>query len=499
MARSSLIRPRAAAVAGPTGTCKCSSSSPRSSLRTSDDTTAISRSPPNHVRKLSAVIVCFLLSAMWISPAQSLPNDDIADTLHDAPQFPPHHPCNCYERPPDSQFRGKGARIAYLIEAHNQRTIDDTVHLFRSIRYPGNIILLHIDTKFPMSSYRNSTLAAEIEHCKCGADVLVESKFSPQWGKWDMNDPTHQAMDLLTFDPRFRTKWDVFMNLSGDTLPVLTPDRMAELFDPRVGPLRGINFVTSAACETGLHPTSVWEFPDGWHKKTHYTHDIDGEYVGASILDYVDDDGIERSQKMDTYFGSQWMSLQPDFVAWLAKSLRRDDSLPSVYREEFLDTDRLMSDETFVSTLLMHTAPFNETLPRLLSRGNVARLPKIYSTRYERMDEHYPTAFGLYPTDQRYDVPESSLADRPRVWGPYFLGVYDLANIIDSGALFIRKVSVTVDPNIVRLLPVRDWSDLPYIGWPDEIMITEKPSWEKKKAELIKKYKEKKRKQTEKK
>ena len=193
------------------------------------------------------------------------------------------------------------------------------------------------------------------------------------------------------------------------------------------------------------------------------------------------------------------MSLQPDFVAWLAKSLRRDDSLPSVYREEFLDTDRLMSDETFVSTLLMHTAPFNETLPRLLSRGNVARLPKIYSTRYERMDEHYPTAFGLYPTDQRYDVPESSLADRPRVWGPYFLGVYDLANIIDSGALFIRKVSVTVDPNIVRLLPVRDWSDLPYIGWPDEIMITEKPSWEKKKAELIKKYKEKKRKQMEKK
>ena len=114
------------------------------------------------------------------------------------------------------------------------------------------------------------------------------------------------------------------------------------------------------------------------------------------------------------------------------------------------------------------------------------------------MDEHYPTAFGLYPTDQRYDVPESSLADRPRVWGPYFLGVYDLANIIDSGALFIRKVSVTVDPNIVRLLPVRDWSDLPYIGWPDEIMITEKPSWEKKKAELIKKYKEeKKRKQME--
>ena len=428
-----------------------------------------------------------LLTLLRISLSQSTTNtEDIADTLHEAPKFPPHSPCDCYEQPADSQFRGKGARIAYLIEAHNQRTIDDTVHLFRSIRYPGNIVLIHIDTKFPMSSYEQSTLAAEIEHCKCGSDVLVESKFSPNWGKWDMNDPTHHAMDLLTFDKRFKGNWDVFMNLSGDTMPVLTPDRMAELFDPLVGPLRGINFVTAAACETGLHPTSVWEFPSEWHKRAHYTHDIDGEYVGASILDYVDDEGNERSQKMDTYFGSQWMSLQPDFVEWLAKSLKREDSLPSVYRDEFLDTDRLMSDETFVSTLLMHMAPFNETLPKLLSRGNVASFPKIYATRYERMDEHYPTAFGLYPEDQRYDVPESSLADKPRVWGPYFLGVYDLAKIIDSGALFIRKVSMTVDPNIVRLLPVRDWSELPYIGWPDEIKITDKPNWEKKKAELIK-------------
>ena len=113
------------------------------------------------------------------------------------------------------------------------------------------------------------------------------------------------------------------------------------------------------------------------------------------------------------------------------------------------------------------------------------------ASRYERMDEHYPTAFGLYPKDQRYDVPESSLADRPRIWGPYFLGIYDLAKIIDSGALFVRKVSVTVDPNIVRLLPVRDWSELPYIEWPNECKLTEKPDWNKKKAELMKKYKEK--------
>jgi hypothetical protein len=95
------------------------------------------------------------------------------------------------------------------------------------------------------------------------------------------------------------------------------------------------------------------------------------------------------------------------------------------------------------------------------------------------MDEHMPTAFGNLPTEQRYEVPESSLADNPKVWGPYFLGVYDLSNIKESGALFIRKVSVYVDRNIVDLLPVQDMNDLPSIQWPEELKISPSPNWEK--------------------
>jgi hypothetical protein len=61
--------------------------------------------------------------------------------------------------------------------------------------------------------------------------------------------------------------------------------------------------------------------------------------------------------------------------------------------------------------------------------------------------------------------------------------VYDFGDIKESGALFVRKVSWTVDDNLVRLLPVvvnsnnssssRDfevddeWDMLPDIRWPE--------------------------------
>jgi hypothetical protein len=40
--------------------------------------------------------------------------------------------------------------------------------------------------------------------------------------------------------------------------------------------------------------------------------------------------------------------------------------------------------------------------------------------RYERMDEHMPTAFGDFATQQRYRVPDSQEIQEPRPWGPYF-------------------------------------------------------------------------------
>jgi hypothetical protein len=61
--------------------------------------------------------------------------------------------------------------------------------------------------------------------------------------------------------------------------------------------------------------------------------------------------------------------------------------------------------------------------------------------------------------------------------GPYYLGVYDLASIKDSGALFIRKVAEEIDSNIFKILPVNDRDEIPHIEWPKEVKVSEKIDW----------------------
>lgn len=267
---------------------------------------------------------------------------------------------------------------------------------------------------------------------------LVESVHDSQWGEWSMNDPTHWGMSQLVSNPRFEGKWDVFINLSGDSMPVFTPRIISQIFDPRTGPLRHKNFVTSSSCETGLIPTNVYWFPKGWHKREHYTSNS----IQGTAINYIDELGDNKTVTMTTYFGSQWMALQPEFVHYIVEGLSRKNSLPSLYKKELIKTEKLMTDETFMPSILMNLSPFNETIPELLDDGSLKALPKMRSIRYERMDEHCPTSQGYFPQNQRYEVPESSRAEQPKTWGPYFLGIYDLANIKRSGALFIRKVCI---------------------------------------------------------
>jgi Core-2/I-Branching enzyme len=304
-----------------------------------------------------------------------------------------------------------GARIFYLIGIHNQRTLDDALYLFRGIRDPRNTILIHFDAKFGMEAYHNSSLHKEINACPCGSHVEVASIHDCSWGTWTMNLPTLWSMRKAVLE--YAGKWDVFINLSGDTLPVYTPDKIAELF---AGPLRGTNFVTSSACETGLRPTPMTAFPKGWHKRSHYSHQP------AENLEYIDDNGVmHRNVSVEVYFGSQWMSLTPKWCEFLIHQLERPNSLPSRFRDWLIDTHKLMADETFFPSMMMLFAP--ETIPNItedffLDRHDVV----MYAIRYERMDEHVPSSSGWFPSEQRYEVPKSTGIEQPRVWGPYYLG-----------------------------------------------------------------------------
>lgn len=300
--------------------------------------------------------------------------------------------CGCYHRSGvlrnDNEHNNENenvdnqeeARIAYLVTVHNRRTVDDALPLFRSIRYPRNIIMIHMDTKMDPAIFENSALARETQDCHCGARVHVDSVHSAEWSTWSMNDPTFWGMEIAL--TKFRNEWDVFVNLSGDTMPVFTPNVIARQFG---GPLRGINFVTSSSCETGFAPTNVYVFPKWWHKRGHYTTNPDGDPIVEHVLH--DDDGgggpsKQEKTRLVIHFGSQWMALQPSFVEYLVTSLRRPDSLPSRFRDELIRTQRLMTDETFIPTLLMHVHPFNETLPVISDEdGSLLSQPNMMTLR----------------------------------------------------------------------------------------------------------------------
>lgn len=298
-----------------------------------------------------------------------------------------------------------------------------------------------------------------------------------------MNLPTIWSMTELITNKRFDGFWDVYMNLSADTLAVYTPQVLSDYFDPKSDPnnrrglLHSINFVTSSSCATGLVPTSVDSFPSSWHKRKHYG--AHGDFDTA----YVDEFGEEKNGKLTIHFGSQWMILTTDFVRYIALALQREDSLATVFKKELIYRKVLMTDETFIPTILANHPDFSQTLPKLrkdksLALGQHSEL-HVTSIRYERMDENMPDAFLNVVHDQRYDVPDSliEVLDVPRKWGPYYLGVYDLGNIKESGALFIRKVSKLADPNLFHLFPVSHSEQIPDIRWPTEVKISDKIDW----------------------
>ena len=367
------------------------------------------------------------------------------------------------------EAKEEGARIFYLILIHNERTQNDALHLFRAIRDPRNVIFIHYDTAAEyLMQDEDHALFQEMETCACGAKIRIESVYSVEWSKWSMNLPTLYGLQVAAED--YTDQWDVFINLSGDTLPVYTTDVMAELLEQ----LSSYNFVTSRSCETDLLPTSVYHFPRFWHKRRHYTGD---ERDSDPVLSVNADTNIT----VKIHFGSQWVILQHDFVRWLVQELHNDLSWPSQLRDYLQASGKLMTDETFIPSVLMHAPQFADTLPvaPLVVRNATTTTHTIYHVRYERMDEHYPSAFGVFAEEQHYQVPDSLLdvLDQPRVWGPYFLGTYDLGGLKLSGALFARKISALIDPNLVRLLPVDHIQEIPDIRWPHEVSVTAKPDW----------------------
>jgi len=203
----------------------------------------------------------------------------------------------------------------------------------------------------------HTILDEEVASCPCGSVIRRESVHSVEWSKWSMNLPTLWGMELAVTE--YSGAWDVFINLSGDTLPVYKPHVLAERLQQFP-----YNFVTSRSCETGLFPTPVYDFPKIWHKRRHYTND-ESESAPSFL------DGPTGEQVVVTvHFGSQWLVLQHGFVEWIVSQRRDSTSWVSQFGVHLEQANKLMTDETYIPTLLMH-APERFALPNVTSSGKL--------------------------------------------------------------------------------------------------------------------------------
>lgn len=317
---------------------------------------------------------------------------------------------------------------------HDENTLLLTSKLMAAIYDSENWYLVHVDSKY--ASVRSDLLESMLA---LGPNVDWGQVFDVRWARWSMIEPTLWAMVRLLPKP-----WEVFINLSGDSWPVLQPISLRRW----LAATAPHNLVTSGpSCPTGLRPTARSEFGDGWHKKQAYPQPM-----------------VEGTD-LEAYYGSQWMVLRRDFVEFLVRQLELKDTMASKLRDWFVGgwvevegvglVKPHIPDETFFPSLLAYHN-FSLPDPVLVLRSGLV----VSAAFYIRMDEHYPWSSSR----QHYTSTDLDRKERP--WGPYYLGVYDLADIRASGAIFIRKTSPQVDANIYDILPVNAHADVPPITWP---------------------------------
>mmetsp|Transcript_34954 Transcript_34954/g.71326 ORF Transcript_34954/g.71326 Transcript_34954/m.71326 type:complete len:464 (+) Transcript_34954:106-1497(+) len=340
-------------------------------------------------------------------------------------------------------------RLAFLIIVHNQDTLDGCIRLVDALYHEDHTFYVHFDTKMDPAAF---SYEWRIMSYGRKANMRKLSLHDLKWGSWGMLAPWFSVAQLLT--KKETRSWDYFINLSGDSYPVLKPEPLRRRL---VENGLHLNYMTCSAGIAGLRPVGWSQFDATWHKRKAFPFPIV--------------DGDERFSHLEAYYGSQWMVVTRSFVTFLLDEMARKDSFTERLAHWFehgsleIDTGRRkmrvkphIPDEIFFPTVLMNSASLNgssgapSTVPDY-------RLPQMRDMWYIRMDEHYPWS----NFNQRYDSPaDASL----RAWGPYYLGSYDLGSIKRSGALFVRKVSGRVDENLMRLLPVENHSAIPDLSWP---------------------------------
>lgn len=272
-------------------------------------------------------------------------------------------------------------RIAYFIMAHHKPEL--LVRMLNAIYEEDNIYLIHVD------SSANDELLDLVSNLELSNSniKLLPSRFL-MWGGWSL---VHVELEAIKYLLNIDSKWEYYINLSGQDFPLVTQPKIKEFLKASGGK----NFIT-------IDDSEIKRLRKGQSK--YFIEDA------GKMLALGDRKPFEEyfSPNIKPYHGSQWRIITREFADYSANSYLSYE-MQDYYRYT------LTPDEQFFQTLIM-ASPYKD----MVDKRNMRCI------RMETKNEE--TAHAAVLT------------------------MSDLGGLFNSAGLFARKFDDTVDDEVIKAI-----------------------------------------------
>ncbi len=290
--------------------------------------------------------------------------------------------------------------IAYFILVH--RYPHQFKRLFKAIYDPENHYLIHVDKRAGIDLYKEVRgFLADFPNAH-----LLKSQ-SVVWGGYSMVDVELRGMKKLL---KLSTKWDFFINLSGQDFPLKPQSVIKDFLKENIG--RDFMKIDN---QVKMRPNTLNRI------ENYFVEGSDG-FLGTPFKrPYL--------TNVTPYIGGQWKILSRDCCEFICSS-RKVARFKSYYRHT------LIPDESFFQTVLMNTnytkAIINDDKRAIIWIPDIGI--KLRSKIFTESDTKSLIASG-------------KIKLRPKTFT-----TNDLSFLLTSNAFFARKFDETVDPAILDIL-----------------------------------------------
>jgi len=290
--------------------------------------------------------------------------------------------------------------IAYFIMVH--RYLNQLKRLFKAIYDPKNHYLVHVDKRAGRDLYKQvSNFLEDFPNSQ-----LLNSQ-NVVWGGYSMVDVELRGIRKLL---KISTKWDFFINLSGQDFPLKPQSAIKDFLRQN----KGKNFI-QIADQVKMRPNTL-------NRINNYFCESNNGFLGTPFKRVF-------LPNITPYIGGQWKILSRDCCEFISSS-------PKIARFRKFYRNTLIPDEGFFQTVLMNTHYTGKIIND--DRRAIVWIPDVDSR--------------LYSKNSTANSTKSLIASGKIKLRPKTFITKDFPFLLASNAFFARKFDENVDLTIFDLL-----------------------------------------------